>query len=361
MAILNGVVANQDQDDTAPWLVLSHLQHLSLVAYEVRKLSERGARSAAPVAPWAHELALAASRHSTKLFNDTKKTQLELLAEFANGAVRDRKWYLQNNRAPWLFRALSGVGMLVNDTSVLLYDGQILCTSHSIGFHARLDPRAGQADTVDRARELAAYLSGLWDAGGEDWSDDDYFRGWRSDLVTPKDARYENLYPAMFPSVPLAEAIALAILDSDLVALKVLREIVNVSNPLAPSTFKFRFAGVWQVIETLSAVVALGADLKLSQAMLDDLETLLSREQMERMKAKGARDLRNVLVHYGLGSIDLDSLDWHDPLLGLPDLLLDGMDWLAADQMLDELIAAILGVLGTWIGPYGHTLEDPHE
>ena len=30
-------------------------------------------------------------------------------------------------------------------------------------------------------------LPGLWDAG-EDWSNDDYFRGWRSDLVTPKEA-----------------------------------------------------------------------------------------------------------------------------------------------------------------------------
>lgn len=361
MAVLNGVAANQDRDDTAPWLVLSHLQHLSLVAYEVRKFSERDAKSAATTGPWAHELALAASRHSTKIFNDTKKSQLELLAEFANGAVRDRTWYLENNRAPWLFRALSALGVLVNDTSVLLYGDQILCTSHSIAFHARLDPRSEHAETVERARELAGYLSGLCDACDKDWSNDDYFRGWRSDLAASKDARYENLYPAMFPTVPLAEALALAIFRSDLIALKLMREIVPVSDPLASATFKFRFAGVWQVIETLNAVVAPGTDLNLSDPMRDELETLLSSEQMNPMRTKGAGDLRNVLVHYGLGSIDPDGLDWHDPLLGLPELLLDGMNWLAADQMLDEQIAAFLGVLGAWTGPFGHTLEEPHE
>lgn len=361
MAVLNGVVANQDRDRTAAWLVLSNLQHLSLVAFEVRKFSERAASSAATTRPWAHELSLAASRHSTKLFNDTKKTQLELLAEFANGAARDRAWYLENNRAPWLFRALSALGVLVNDTSVLLYGDQILCTSHSIKFHAGLDPRAEQAETVERASELAAYLSGLCDAGDGDWSDDDYFRGWRSDLVAPKDARYKTLYPAMFPTVPAAEAIALSILRSNLVGLELMREIVPVSYSLAPATFKFRFAGVWQIIETLKAVVAPGADLNLSDPMRDELETLLSNQQMEPMGTKGARVLRNVLVHYGLGSIDPDVLAWHDPLLGLPELLLDGMNWLEADQMLDEQIAAFLGLLGSWTGPFSHALEEPHE
>lgn len=360
MAVLKAVVANQNPDATASWLALSHVQHLSLVAYEVRKYSERVAKPRAKGDPWAHELALAASRHSTKLFNDKNKSQVELLAEFVNGAVRDRAWYLQNNRFPWLFRRLSSLGWLVNDMSVLFYSGQILCTSHSIAFHARLDPRAKQVDTVERARELAAYLSELREAGGEDW-DDDYFRGWRSDVVVPKDARYENLYSAMFPTVPLAEAIALAILHSDLVALKLMREMVPVSDALAPATFKFRFAGVWQTIQTLRAVAAPNADLKLSQAMRDELEALLSSEQIALMRTKGARTLRNVVVHYGLGSIDPESLDWNDPLLGLPDLLLDGTNWLTADRMLDEQIAATARLLGTWTGPYGHTLREPHE
>jgi hypothetical protein len=253
LAILNGVAANQGREDMAPWLVLSHLQHLSLVAYEVRNCSERVSRSAASAEPWEHDLDLAASRHSTKLFNDTKKTQPELLAEFVNTAVRDRTWYLENNRAPWLFRAFSALGVLVNDTSVVLYDDRILCTSHSIAFHARLHPRAKRAETVARARELAAYLSGLCEAGGEDWSDDDYFRGWSPHLVAPKDARYQNLYSAMFPTVPLAEAIALGIIQSDLVGLKLIRELVPLSDPLAPATLKFRFTGVWQIIETLES------------------------------------------------------------------------------------------------------------
>ncbi|QXT63756.1 hypothetical protein [Tessaracoccus palaemonis] len=360
MAVLNGVITRQDRDDTA-WLALSHLQHLSLVAYEVHKFSERTASLAAATKPWTHERALAASRHSTKLFNDKKKTQLELLTEFTNNSARDRAWYLENNRAPWLFRAFSALGVLVDDTSVLLYDNQILCTSQSIGFHARLSPGAKQAETVDRTRELAAYLNGLCDADEEGWSDDNYFRCWRSDLATPKDARYGDLYSAMFPAVPLAEAMSLAILHCDLFGLELMRELVPGSDPLAPSTFKFRFAGVWQIVETLRAVMALDTDFNLSDRIGNDIETLLSSEQIAPMRTKGARDLRNVLVHYGLGSIDPGSLNWHDPILGLPELLLDGANWLTADQMLDSQIAALLKTFRSWTGPFSNTLKEPHE
>lgn len=361
MAVLNGVAANGDRDDMAPWLVLSHLQHLSLVAYEVRNFSGQVSKSAPTSEPWLHDLALAASRHSNKLFNDTKKTPLELLSEFVNGAVRDRAWYLESNRAPWLFQALPALGWLVNDTSVVLYDDQILCTSQSIRFHARLDPRAEQAELVARGRELAAYLSGLCDAGGEDWRDEDYFQRWASHLIVPKDSQYENLYRAMFPTVPLAEAIALAIIQSDLIGLKMLREIVPQSDPLAQATFKFRFTGVWQIIQTLKVVVAPGAALNLPEPMRDELRALLFSEKIEPMRTKGARTLRNVLVHYGLGSIDPVGLDWKDPILGLPQLLLDGTNWRATDEMLDEQITALVGIFRAWTQPYAHTLEEPHE
>ena len=56
-----------------------------LVAYEVRNYSNRRAESGELAQPWAHDLALAASRHSTKLFNDTKKSR----ARTARG-VRER-------------------------------------------------------------------------------------------------------------------------------------------------------------------------------------------------------------------------------------------------------------------------------
>lgn len=360
MAVLNAVAAKQDRDETTSWLALSHLPYLSLVAYEVRNFLRRLATATPTGEPWAHDLALAASRHSTKLFNDTKKSQLELLAEFVDGATRDRAWYLENNRVPWLFRGLSALGFLVNDTSVVLYDEQILCTSHSISFHAGLGPQAEQAETVERASELASYLSGLANADGEDWDDDDYFRRWCSRLVVAKDARYDNLYASMFSSVPLGEAIALAILQSDLFVLKLIREIVPVSDALAPATFKFRFAGVWQIIETLRAILAPDGDLSLSDSMRDELEVLLAGEVFEPMRTKGARALRNVLVHYGLGSIDPTALDWNDPILGLPELLLDGSNWLVVDRMLGQQIGALLGMFAAWMGPFRHTLEEPH-
>lgn len=69
----------------------------------------------------------------------------------------------------------------------------------------------------------------------------------------------------------------------------------------------------------------------------------------------------DLAIGKNLGPINPDGLDWHDPLLGLPELLLDGTTWLAADEMLDEQIAALLGVIGSWTGPFCTTLEEPHE
>lgn len=361
MAVLRAASSNRLGEEATSCLLLSHLHYLALVAYEIRNYLGRETASSRRGEKWSYDLALAESRHSTKLFNDTQKTQLELLAEFSSGAVRDRNWYLQNNRAPWLFRAISKLGVLVNDTFVMFYGEKIVCTSQSINFHAGLGPNAKQEETTERARELAAYISEVSSLAGVDHFDDDYPRRWDSRQLLLRDAKYAKLYPAMFPGVPLAEAIALSILQTDLVSLQLMREFVHTSDPLAPTAFKFRFAGVWQVMETLRAIGAKESDLGLSAAIRRDIQALLRDKQTDLMRSKGARLLRNVLVHYGLGSIDPSDLNWDDPVLGLPELLLDGMNWLALDQMLDEQVTALLDMFATWASPFAQTLEVPHE
>lgn len=306
-------------------------------------------------------MAIAASRHSTKLFNDTQKSHVELLAEFVGSAVRDRTWYLRNNRAPRVVHALSLMGVPVNDTSVLFYNGEILCTSQSINFYARLGPTVGRAETVERAAEITSYLSALCGADGEQWKGDDYFRRWRPEVVVAKDARFERLYPAMFPEVALPEGIALSILQSDLNALRLMRTLVPDSDPLASATFKFRFTGTWQVVEALRSVLRPGGGMMLPATMMEDLEILLASEQVVSLQTKGARNLRNVLVHYGLGSAEPSDLLEHDPLLGLPQLFLDGAGWRECDRRLSEQIGALLNFLATWTGSFEHTLKEPHE
>ncbi|QIK83848.1 hypothetical protein [Sanguibacter sp. HDW7] len=361
MAVLGAVSANRGRDETSSWLALSHLQFLSLVAYEVRHFMRRTARESIHARAGAHELALAASRHSTKLFNDTKKSQLELLAEFVSAAARDRNWYLDNNRAPRLVQSLLALGLRVNDTSVVLYGEQIMCTSHSIRFHAGISPQDEGAETFDRARELAASLRALAGTEVDEWGGDDYLREWPSRLIVVKDAQFRELYAALFPSTELPEAIALGILKSDLVTLKLIREMVPLSDPLAPTTFKFRFSGVWQVLETLRSILGPGGDFALPEAMRKDLAALFDGESIKPMTTGGARSLRNILVHYGIGSVDVAKLIWNDPLIGLPELHFDGADWLATDQIVGEAIIALLAMFEGWTGPFHHTLEDLHE
>jgi hypothetical protein len=358
MALLTGAAASREGAQSVEWLALSHLQHLSLVAFEVRKFSRATDESA--VDTWAHELALAASRHSTKLFNDTQKSHLELLADFTEGAARDRSWFLQANRAPGLVRALVRLGFRINDTSVLLYGGQLLCTSQSINFHAGLRPGTDGAVTRDRASELASYLSGLCGAVSEAWSGDDYLRLWRANDAVAWDAQHEEFYRAMFPALPLAEGIALSAVRADLFVLQLMRELVPTSDPLAPATFKFRFAGVWQIVETFRAIAKPEGVFNLTAQMRDDLEVLLGSDHLALMRSKGARSLRNVLVHYGLGRLDPASLNWLDPLLGLPELLLEGRSWDAVDQIVEHQIARLSDLIDSWTESFERTLDEPH-
>lgn len=357
-ALLNGTAPGREDAESVKWLLLSHLHHLSLVAYEVRKFSHRADDST--LDPWAHELALAASRHSTKLFNDTHKSHLELLADFADGAARDRSWFLQTNRAPRLVSILVRLGFPINDTSVLLYEGRVLCTSQSINFHAGLHPGTDAAETRERASELASYLGGLCGVAAEDWDDDDYFRYWRSNYAVAWDARYEKLYRAMFPAVPLAEGIALSALRAELFVLQLMRELVPVSAPLAPATFKFRFTGAWQIVETLQAITKPGTPFNLTVQMRDDLNVLLGSENLALLISKGARSLRNVLVHYGLGSLDPASLNWSDPLLGLPELFLEGRDWQTTDQIVEQQIVLLSDLFESWTESFEQALDEPH-
>jgi hypothetical protein len=358
MALLTGATASREGAESVDWLVLSHLQHLSLVAYEVRKFSRVADESA--VDTWAHDLALAASRHSTKLFNDTQKSHLELLADFTESAASDRSWFLQTNRAPGLVRILVRLGFPINDTSVLLYGGRLLCTSQSINFHAGLRPGADGAETRDRASELASYLSGLCGAVSEAWSGDDYLRFWRTNDAVAWDAQYEKLYRAMFPALPLAEGIALSAVRADLFLLQLMRELVPASDPLAPATFKFRFAGVWQIIETLRAIAKPGTTFNLTAQMRNDLDVLLGSDHLAVMRTSGARSLRNVLVHYGLGRLDPARLNWLDPLLGLPELLLEGRSWGAVDQIVEQQIARLSDLIDSWAESFERTLDEPH-
>lgn len=164
----------------------------------------------------------------------------------------------------------------------------------------------------------------------------------------------------MFPAVPLAEGIALSVIRADLFVLQLMRELVPASDPLAAATFKFRFAGVWQIVETLQAIARAEATFSLTAQMRDDLGVLLGSDHLAMMRSRGARRLRNVLVHYGLGSIDPASLNWLDPLLGLPDLLLEGCGWRSADRVLCRQIFRLSKLFESWTEPFEHTLDEPH-
>ena len=371
MALMRTYVSRVEHDESIVWLLLSSIQHLSLVAYETNRFLTGLDASGAESPSWAHHLTIAASRHSTKLFNDTKKSHADLLTAFVEAAATDRTWYAENNKAPWLFRTGSPLGWLINDTSVVHHDGRLLCTSHSINFHAKLNPAVAPQDAFDRARELAAYLAALADTEQRASARNPIFgaaestarlgAAWRPSALSIKDARYQRLYRAMFPAAPVPTGIALAVIRTDLTGLQLLRELALADIEIGPATFKLRYVGLWQILETLRAISSPDSPVELTSAMRADLGTLLSEPTIAALQTPASRRLRNVLTHYGLGQTEPELLDWDDSLLGLPELHLDGIGWVDLDQRLDQQILRVVGLIDSWAGSITHTLEEPHE
>lgn len=340
----------------APYQVLSHLHYLHLVDYESRKfLGAIGERLPVRV----HDDVAAASRNSFKLLNQRGGNGVvDTLREFTREADLQRSWFLENNRAPSLIRRLPMLSRLVQDSFIVLYDGNLLCTSQSATFHARLRPGSPRQALLDRSRELGENLRALADICDVRMGDD-YWAGWRPSSVEVKDASWSVLYRQMFPGIDPALAMALGILEVGLVSLRLMGELAPSNSPLGPSAFKLRFVGVWQILQTLEEI-SVGGWAYLSSAKRGRLDELLEGDEACLLRTSGARRLRNTLMHYGIHHDDVENLTSGDELLGLTELHLGGLGWVTVDRLVGGCIDAIIPLLEEWQGDYRDALVEPH-
>ena len=173
--MLLSITRREQSGEAISWLTLAYLHYLSLVAYEIRKYSGPDNLIPGVGAVLRFEPSLSESRHSTKLFDDNAKTVQDLLDEFISYATNHREWYIDATAAPALIRSSTFLQNLVDDTSIHLYDGQILSTSQSIRYHVGLDMHVSGQEIRDRAEELARYLASLCRDQAAEWMHDKTF------------------------------------------------------------------------------------------------------------------------------------------------------------------------------------------
>jgi hypothetical protein len=358
--MLLSIVRREGTGESMSWLTLTYLHYLSLVAYEVRKYSQRNDPIPGADTPLRFEPSLSESRHSTKLFDDTAKSVEDLLSEFFGYAEGHREWFIGSTTAPSLVRSSEFLQKLVNDTSVHLYDGRIVSTSHSIRYHAGLDMHLSGEEVSARAQELAYYLTLLTGAQGDAWAKDETFAdSWDLSLSTPMDTKFASFYGSTFADFALSESMALTMLSCQVntaILLGHLSRHIAIARCLA---FKFRFASIWQVLATLRKISVTDSPFGFAPSQRGELTSMLSTAGPMYLFGQGARKLRNTMVHYGARDLALSDLIWNDPFLGLPQKFCDGQGWSDLDILIEQCAKSIQQLLDAWRGPFAQLLNEP--
>ena len=282
--------------------------------------------------------------------------------EFIEYAASHREWYIDATIAPELIRSSKFLQNIVNDTSVHLYDGQILCTSHSIRYHAGIDMRVDDLEIRDRARELAAYLSGLCRDQADGWAADETFVDqWEISSSRPMDTKFESFYESTFTGLALPESMALTMLSCQVNTAMLLGRLSRHVSAGSVLAFKFRYASVWQVLKTLRTISANDSPFGFAPGQCNELIDLLDTDGPRYMAGRGCRSLRNTIVHYGTRYLAPSDIQWDDPLLGLPQKFCDGQSWSELDSLIDRCAEQVQTFLDHWRGPFTHLLNEPPD
>ncbi len=360
--MLLSVARREQSGESMSWLALTYLHYLSLVAYEIRKYSGTSNLVPGADAVLRFEPSLSESRHSTKLFNDNAKTVQDLLNEFISYAANHREWFIDATAAPGLIRSSSFLQNLVDDTSIHLYDGRILSTSHSIRYHSGLDMNVDDQEIRDRAQELAAYLSSLCrDQAGEWMQDETFVHHWNLSRSTPMDTKFKSFYESTFSGLALPESMALTMLGCQVNAALLLGRLASHTSMVSDLAFKFRYESVWQVLTTLRTISAKDSPFGFAPGQRHELSDMLDTDGPRYLAGQGPRSLRNTVVHYGARGLEPSDILWDDPLLGLPQKFCDGQNWSELDSLVERCARQIQALLDHWRGPFTHLLNKPPD
>jgi hypothetical protein len=362
LTMILSIIRREQSGDSMSWPTMTYLHYLSLIAYEIRHYSRHHDPIPGADAALRFEPSLSESRHSTKLFDDTAKTVAELLNEFANYGMKHRKWFISATKHPTLIRSSEFLQRLVDDTSVHLYDGQIISTSHSVRYHAGLDMDLDGQEISDRSQELASYLASLSGDKVDEWMQDETFLGhWQVDLSIAMDTRFESFYGSTFADLPLPESMALTMLGCQVSTAALLGRLARPTPITRSLAFKFRYASVWQVLATLRKISAMGSSFSLTPAQRGELTDLFDTDGPRYLAGRGPKLLRNTIVHYGARGLEPSDVLWDDPLLGLPQKFCDGQNWTELDALLEQCSGQITDLLNHWRGPFSHLLRRPPD
>lgn len=289
---------------------------------------------------------IARSRHSLKLFEDTKRGVNGQLEYFRDEIIPShREMFIDRIRLPFL-------RFLGKDLGIYSYDGVPVSSTHAATFALGIEPQVlFGTDAGRKQREIAREYG-------------QYFAEWGATLdqqslsfpahmsathLEDKDVRAEREYGHRFngSGTPGINAL-LSVFQATLNAADKLLSL-DMEPESRQTTVKLKYLAIYQIVRSLEILLADQATQLRSESM-NTIRSIVGHPTARLITDPSKRPFRNTLMHYGPDSrIDLTQLSLGRPLYGLVEECFS-MDLASFDTLLATLIAEAASVMNAWAG-----------
>ena len=285
------------------------------------------------------------SRHSLKLFEDTKRWFTGQLAYFRDEIIDAHKARFLGKAWFWPARFFE------TDLGLFLYNNVSISSTHAATLALGFEPRAlldkgGSTLVRDTFTEYGHYFALL--GATIDRHAVSFASSLHPTRLKSEDVRSARYYTRIFNGASTPEINAL--LDIFRVSMNFINSVLPIDNtPGSYQTiFKIRFLTLYQVIRSLD-ILRQERRNQLSAASIDAIRSIVDTVESRILTDGQARPFRNTLMHYGPDTrIDLTAVDLQAPLYGLVKICFPGHDNSSLDALLVDHIARTARVLNDW-------------
>jgi hypothetical protein len=288
---------------------------------------------------------VARSRHSLKLFEDTRRGVDGQLEYFHDVLLPSHRNYFHDLVRFKAFR------FLATDLGLYRYNGHLISTTHAANFHMGQEPQIILTMTRTELRAIyeeyghfIATLGGRLGTPG---------RTFVSHLDPGKfaprveDVRSERYYRQIFDGPANPDLNALLTVFQSMVNFACLVSAGG-SGTADYSAFKIRFLTLYQVLGSLR-ILRDDQMRVLTSRSAQFVDTLLGSPTAQLILARPAKPFRNTLMHYNLDSrVDTSRIDVSAPLFGLVPIYFPAYDAESFGAAIDTCIGDVATTMDKW-------------
>lgn len=333
--------------EVGPVIIFCMIRYLSLFIYESdRTLRQANSPARVSLSPGA-QAAVARSRHSLKLFEDTARGiegQLRYYADEILPAHQEK--LLNRTRFP-------PARIFETDLGLSHYQGQLITTTHASVFALGVEPQdmlpANSGDTLRAmATEYGQYLG---DQGAVLDADAKSFANHIDPAqLTSKDVKSWQFYPRSFNGSGTPEINAL--LTSFQCAMNFVSGILlaDSSADSRQTSLKIQFLTLYQVVRSLDVLRQERAAV-LNRQSIDSIAAIVDEPTLQPLiQPPPVKQFRNTLMHYGLDTkqVNATQLSMSEPLYGLVELYFAGIDFDALKKLVETKARRIAEIMNEW-------------